>query len=123
MLRIDRFIWLVARYWGRLERGFPAKPARDDAVVRPYQSFRLGVVNLGFSIRVAVDDRHLHLEPTGPLRWLGARSASIPWEAITVKRRSMSGKWMTVEVSGRRLQGPAWCLGLAEPAVAADGGA
>ena len=110
-------IWTIVHFgWRPFQDAFPAQPQRDDAVVRRFQSFRLGVLNLGFSIHVAVDEQHLHLQPVAVFRWFGAHRASIPWVSISVIKRSRSGRRITVKIGERTLVGPAWCLELAEPA-------
>ncbi len=100
--------------WGPLPREFPAKEPRHDAVWRRYQSFRLGLLNFGFCIHVAVDERHLHMVPIKPLRACGGRPTSIPWDAIRIEKRSARGKWITTRVGKHTLTGPSWCLDLAQ---------
>ncbi len=102
--------------WGPLPREFPAKEPRHDAVWRRYQSFRLGLLNFGFCIGVAVDEQHLHMVPIKPLRAFGAAPASIPWHSITIQKHTPGGRWITVRVGTHTLKGPAWCLELASPA-------
>ena len=82
---------------------------------RRFQSFRLGVLHLGFCIHVAADEGHLHLQPAALLRFFEAPTASIPWSSIEIQKRSRTGKSITARINERTLLGPAWCLGLAEP--------
>ena len=65
-------------------------------------------------IHTAVDDQFLHLTPAKVLRWLGAHPLSVPWASIRILKRSRIGDWITAEVDGRRIFGPAWCLKLAD---------
>lgn len=109
-------VTIVRRGWGPLPRDFPARTPGDDAIWRRYQSFRLGMMNLGYSIHVAADEQYLHLVPIKPLRMLGGRTASIPWEAIRIENRSRRGKWITARVGTHTLRGPSWCLELASDA-------
>lgn len=110
-------VWAVIRMvWNKLAEAHPGRPASGDAITRRFQSFRLGIVNLGFAVHATADEGHLHLELIKPLRWLGARRASIPWDAITVVSAHAS-RWMTVRIGRYKLLGPRWCLELAEPAV------
>ena len=102
--------------WGPLSREFPATEPGDDAVWRRYQSFRLGLLSLGYCIHVAADERYLHLVPIKPLRACGGKPASIPWDAIRIESRSGRGKWITVRVGTHTLRGPSWCLELASAA-------
>ena len=106
-------VTIIHRGWGPLPRDFPATAPGDDAVWRRYQSFRLGLLNLGFCIHVAADEHYLHLVPIKPLRAFGGRPASIPWDAIRIESRSGRGKWITARVGTHTLRGPSWCLELA----------
>ena len=124
-------VWALLHFgWGPLARSYPAQPADDDAVTRSFQSFRLGLINLGFCIHVTVDERHLHLRPAAVLRWFGARAASIPWGSIRIVKRSRPrpggplrmAPSITARIDGRTLAGPAWCLELAESAPEPQGG-
>lgn len=97
--------------WRPMLGGFPPQPAALDAARRRYQSFSIGVVNMGFSIHVAVDDDFLHLEPLWIWQVLGACPVSIPWSAITPAPQSavvLFGR--AVRVNGHTLVGPKWCL-------------
>ena len=76
----------------------------------------MGLLNLGFCIHVAADESHLHLQPAAVLRIFGAQTASIPWASIGIAKRGR--RWMSAKINNRTLYGPAWCLGLAEPAAA-----
>jgi len=108
---------LKGSVFGPLSERYPAHTPGDDAVTKRFQSFKMGMYNLGFSIHVTVDEAHLHLDPAGFWRKLGARSSSIPWSEIAVVKRTRNGKWTTVRIGGRPnlLLGPSWCLDLAEP--------
>ncbi len=110
-------IWAAMKFgWGPLAADFPPRPVHDQAVRKKFQSFRLGLLNLGWSVHVAVDEGHLHLEPAAWMRTFGAKAASIPWERIEVVKHGR-GAWMTARIGPHTLAGPAWCLELAEPAV------
>lgn len=89
----------------------PIEPA-PNAVRKDLQSFKSGLINLGWSVNVTVDDRRLHLEPAAIFRMLGAKSSSIPWDAIQPKGRP-GERYRTVKVGSITLTGPAWCLSLA----------
>ena len=102
--------------WAPLSAAHPFQPPAIDAVHKRFQSFRVGVLNLGYCVHVAVDDGYLHLIPATLLCWLGARPTSIPWDAIQVLKRSRLGKSMIVQVGKRRIAGPTWCMELAGPA-------
>ena len=102
--------------WNPLHLAYPPRTPADDAVRKHLQSFRIGLLNLSYCIHIAVDENHLHLTPATLVRWLGAKPTSIPWDAIEVVKRSRFGQSMIARVGERRIAGPAWCLGLAEPA-------
>ncbi len=96
--------------WNPALKPHPPVEPEVDAVRRDFQSFSLGLVNMGWSVHVAADAHHLHLTPIKPMRLLGARSASIPWSAM----RPVGGSRSTVvTLDGRqRLIGPRWCMEL-----------
>ncbi len=108
-------IWSIVRFgWGSLPRAFPAHDPLADAVSRKHQSFRINLLNFGFCINVAIDERHLHLMPIKLLRVLGAKGSSIPWDSIRIEKRSIGGRWLTAKAGSHTIKGPAWCLELAE---------
>ncbi len=105
-------VWAIVHLgWRAWPQEFPARPLRPDAVSRRFQSLRLDIVNFGFSFTVVVDEAHLHLQPAKLMRWVGARPASIPWESITIQKRSP--RWITAHIGRHTIKGPAWCLELA----------
>ena len=97
--------------WNPALRNHPPLEPADGAVCRTFQSFSLGLVNMGWSVHVAADAHHLHLTPVKFMRMIGARAASIPWSAM----RPVGGNRSTVVMlDGRhRLTGPRWCMELA----------
>jgi hypothetical protein len=108
-------LWAIVRFgWAPIHEKFPAREPGADAVRRGFQSFKVGILNLGFSIHATVDAHYLHLEPAAYLRWARARTVSIPWDAISIEKRSRSGRWITVKTDKWTIMGPAWCLELAE---------
>ena len=89
----------------------PVEPA-PDAVVNRWQSFSAGMLNLGWSIDVAVDETHLHLRPSPLGRVIRLRPASVPWESVEfVREGRFSAK---VRAAGIELRGPKWCLTMAK---------
>ncbi len=97
--------------WNPLAKAFPAMEPSPDAVRKSFQSFSYGIVNLGLSIHVAVDEHALHMTPIRFLRWFGAKPASIPWDSMDTDVKSPR----KVRVNGQVLHGPKWCLELAAP--------
>ena len=102
------------------EKPTRSRPLAGGLSRKPIPPDRSMLLNLGFGVHAAADERHLHLTPVALLRWFGAGTVSVPWEAIKIKKRSRRGHWIAVTVGKRTIRGPAWCLGLAEPAAAAD---
>ncbi len=99
--------------WSPLPKRYPGVDPRPDAVVKQFQSMRVGLLNLGWSVHIAADEEHLHFTPVRIFRAAGAKATSIPWEAVKVtKLHKRSG---TATIAGQRVQAPAWCLELAEP--------
>jgi len=47
---------MVRNSIGEVAEKFPAQPVEADAVRRDFQSFKLGFVNLGWSVHVAADE-------------------------------------------------------------------
>ena len=111
--------YLARSVWRPLTTRWPAQDIAEDAVRRRFQSFRIGLVNLGWSIHVAVDERHLHLEPAGFWRRLGLERASIAWSAMEFVG-TPGRRWATVRLGPHRIQGPAWCLELVDPDARTD---
>lgn len=101
---------------GKLAEQFPFTEPDPGAVRRNFQSFRVGLVNAGYSMHVAVDDGYLHLMPAAILRWCGVRAMSVPWAEIRVLRRF--GGYRKAKVGAVDLYGPGWCLDLAAPGEA-----
>ena len=85
----------------------PVEP-HPDAVYRSFQSFSIGLINMGLSINVAADDEYLHLTPLRLWRALGARPASVPWSAL-VKKGPRSAQF-----GSHRIIAPRWCIDLIE---------
>jgi len=104
---------IVSRRWAAIPDKFPPTEPAPDAVTRRFQSFRAGVMNLGFSIDASVDDACLHLRPSKIGRVIGVRPASIPWESITPVSQGRTSR--IVKIAGVKLMGPKWCLQLADP--------
>ena len=93
--------------WAPIARRHPAQPIADDAIRRRFQSFPLGLINLGWSVHASVDDQYLHLEPVTFLRWFGAIPMSVRWEDLSKLNTNGKSVYMT---GGHRLVGPTWCF-------------
>ncbi|MCC5787403.1 MAG: hypothetical protein JJU33_11965 [Phycisphaerales bacterium] len=103
---------LVRDSWTPIAEAHPPVEPAPDAVVKRWQSFSAGMLNLGWSVDVAVDERHLHLRPSPLGRVIRLRPASVPWEAVEFVREG----WLSakVKIAGRELRGPKWCLTMAK---------
>lgn len=105
---------VVASNFTPIADGFPEVETTHGLDYKRRQSFSFGLLNLGFSIAVAIDDRHVHMRPEPWAALLGVSPASIPSEAITAKG-SRRGKWLLHEMriehpsgSVTELRGPRW---------------
>lgn len=105
----------LANMWNELARAYPALEPGEGAVRREFQSFKVGIFNMGYSVHVVVDDTHLHLLPSWTLRKIGGKAASVPWDDVRLKP---AGKWFkglrSAKIGKVDLCGPAWALNLAE---------
>lgn len=102
--------------WNPIAKEFPPVEPGPDARARRFQSFSLGLLNLGFCIHTAADADYLHLTPIAPLRKLGMRPLSLPRRVIhTVKPGALPHRRRIALGRGREIAGPAWCLDPAEP--------
>lgn len=105
---------VIGSAWNPLASRYPAVEPAPDAVRKNFQSFKIGMVNMGMSVHVAVDDHDLHMFPARLLRWCGAKPISIPWNEVELVKPGK--RWVRAKIGGQDVLGPAWCLGLASPA-------
>jgi len=108
MIIVGAIIGQMRECWSRLTMLAPRVDPARDAVTRRFQSFSMGIINIGYGVHVTVDVDHLHLTPTKFMRWLGITSASIPWEQIEVLRPG--ARTTEVRINGQILKGPSWCF-------------
>ncbi|MBL9030978.1 MAG: hypothetical protein JNM80_04630 [Phycisphaerae bacterium] len=106
-----------------LAKRYPPREPLPTAIRRGFQSFSIGVLNLGWCIHVTADAAHLHLSPTWLARRFGLTPVSLPWEALGPAR---VGRFSTAvripEIPGLVLRGPRWCLDQGRrPEAGADG--
>jgi hypothetical protein len=109
---------VIVSTWGDLEKRFPGRPPAPDAVVREFQSLRIGSTNYGGCVHLGVDAGCPHLLPARFVRWFGAGPISVPWERIYGVRPARRGPMMTLSIGETALAAPRWAI---EPA--ADGSA
>ena len=99
--------------WKKIHDTHPGVDIAPGTVRKDFQSFKIGMMNLGMSIHVACDDTHLHMLPCLFLRLCTAKPISVPWDAIEIKKR---GKWSThTKIAGADVWGPNWCFDLVDP--------
>jgi len=111
-------MWLAfAALWNPMIADYSVKPPLPEAVSHRFQSFSLGIVNMGLSIHAAADADYLHLTPIRLFRWLGAQSCSIPWTSM----EPIGRKGNMAKVDGRFvIHGPKWCMQLASSEVSGE---
>lgn len=99
-------------------REFPAIEPGDVVRDRRAQSFRIGLMNLGFSLRVRTDAAHVHLTPEPWVRWTGLHAVSLPIDRLRAEGGSRR-KWVLhpIDIEGERVQetihAPRWLWSLA----------
>lgn len=102
---------LLRASWGQLMK-FPSKPILDPHVRRNFQSFAIGVVNMGRCVHTAIDDEHLHLIPVTFMKWFGCKPVSVPWHEIQDHPKpGRSRSILRVKIGKIDVVGPRWCLG------------
>jgi hypothetical protein len=111
----------MASTWNTMARKYPGTEPAPGAVRRNFQSFSIGIFNMGWCVHVAVDDDRLHLLPARVMRWAGARAISVPWEEVAYVRPVRWGKYARVRIGRQELTGPAWALDLAKDAAGGAG--
>jgi hypothetical protein len=104
----------MASSWNVMAREFPGVEPSPDAVRRSFQSFAMGIFNMGWCVHVAVDDERLHLMPARLMRVAGAKTISVPWDRVEYVRAPRRGRGACVRIAKRELMGPAWALDLAK---------
>lgn len=104
---------VVDANWNPLAEKFPPMAPAPNVVSRSFQSFKVGVLNLGGCIHAAVDDSYLHLSPSWLARRMRAKAMSIPWSAMTAIEGRGRGRAVNIRDLGVTIRGPRWCLELA----------
>lgn len=95
----------------QLGEGHPPVEPEPDAVRKEFQSFKIGMYSLGYSIHVAVDASYLHLYPSLTARWIDMPPMSIPWEHIEFKKSGWGGT--VVRIAKQTVTGPKWAMEMA----------
>lgn len=106
-----------ASLWNPMIADYSVKPPLPEVVSRRFQSFSLGIVNMGLSLHAKADADYLHLTPIRMWRWLGARSCSIPWSSM----EPIGRKGNMAKVGGQFvIHGPKWCMQLASSEISGE---
>jgi len=103
---VGSIFYAVSQTMRDLSSKFPPMEPLPDSVRRRFQSFKIGLINLGWCVHVAVDERYLHLTPTRLARWFGVRAMSVPWEAIEVVGKAAFGSSIRVRIAGEEILDP-----------------
>jgi hypothetical protein len=97
-----------------LHRQFPPREMLDGAVEKRFQSMSSGMVNMGSSMHIAVDDAHVHIAPAWVMRRLGGKPFAVPLAEVRVKSEAKlaKAKWEWWPVAGKfgkvEVSAPAW---------------
>ena len=109
--------WVIALVlWKPWQRRYPAQPILPGAVSQSWQSFGFGRFGrMNNCVTIIADQRHLHLTPFAPLRWVGARTLSLPLDRISELRPGILPRTsMVANIDGHAISRPQWCLSLAQ---------
>lgn len=110
---VPLLLWaLVNGSWNPMAAGHGAREPGPDVVWKGFQSYKVGLLNLGFMVHTGVDDRFLHLRPAWLGRLVRMAPASVPWEEVRPVRRRGRG-YAEVRIGRTELIGPRWALELA----------
>jgi len=105
---------LIQSTWFPLAQRYPRKNVLEPSTRRNFQSFNIGVLGLGYSVHVIVDDEHLHLLPSAILGFFKCSKISIPWDDIVLAKKQPIFRWLrSCELGKFKIVGPAWCFKLA----------
>lgn len=86
-------------------REFPAVEPVGVVHDRRAQSFRIGLMNLGFSLRVRTDAGYIHLTPEPWVRWTGLHAVSLPVDCLRAGAGRPRKGWLhPIEIEGERVQ-------------------
>jgi hypothetical protein len=91
-----------------LAKAFPPQPEEADAETRERQTLNVGHANMSWGFSMTSDATYVHVRPGPLLKTFGATPFSLPRAQIKVV--ATHGEWATVEIDGRLIEGPRWCL-------------
>lgn len=114
LIVVCSIVTLAAAPAKKLAAAYPPVPPKPDAVVKRFQSFRIGMMGLGGCIHVAADEKYMHLTPARFARWFGVRAMSIPWTKIELTGKRYKGRGVAAKIDGKLdIVGPPWVMDLA----------
>lgn len=103
----------------KLAAQYPPSPPLPGAVRREFQSMRIDMCNLGYSVHIEVDERCVHLYPSATMRLLKLPGASIPWGAFSnVKPKGKH--YATAHLAGADVMLPLWAMQAGFPDLGSD---
>jgi len=107
--------WIIhLAAWRPLMNRHHAQPIRSGAVSKSFQSISFGsLMRFNNCLTLVADDEHLHIVPFAPLKWVGARRISLPWNRMMRVSQSRLNGMIKVKLGDRFLSGPEWCMKLA----------
>lgn len=109
---------IVHAAWRPFASRYPAQSIGSGAVSRHFQSFSTSrFTRFNSCVRLIADDRHLHIDMPRLFQWLGARRASLPWLRMSHPRKGWMPGMMNIDIDGRTVSGPEWCMKLAVPEI------
>jgi hypothetical protein len=73
-----------------IAKAFPPQPHLPNTPTRNFRTVRIGIINLGGSVHIAIDGNHVHLAPSWFARRIGMTPASVPHACIEVPANDLA---------------------------------
>lgn len=99
---------LIGGTWNKMAEKHPFTEPPPEAIRKNFQSLKVGLLNMGWSVHLAVDADHLHLMPAKFFRVMRARPISLPWDALVLK--SKRKRYSDIKVGMTIITVPTWCV-------------
>jgi hypothetical protein len=118
---IAGIFWIIGLLlWRPWQGRYPAQSILEGAVSQSWQSFAFGRLGrLNNCVTIVADEKHLHLLPMTPLRWVGCGVISLPLDRIANVRPGFLPSQTAADIDGREITGPDWALQLGRTAAEA----
>lgn len=108
---------MIESNWTPISNAFPlagAPAPRPDAVRREFCSLKIGMLSLGWSVHLTVDEASVRFEPALIGRVLGMKPAAVPWSEV--KHLGERGRRAAlVSIRGIEILGPRDIFEIARP--------